>query len=58
MTHDESPWNKTSRDHEISHQLLHEYFSRLVEAGRSGKAGENGRYGRRTLFAINDARKS
>jgi uncharacterized phage-associated protein len=56
MTHNESPWNKTSRDHEISHQLLHEYFSGLVEAGRSGKAGANGliwptnsfRYQRRT----------
>lgn len=32
MTHQEAPWIKTEMNHEISHQLLKEYFVTQIEA--------------------------
>jgi uncharacterized phage-associated protein len=42
MTHEESPWLKTPRYKAISHELLIDYFSPLVQAGRRGQS-VNGR---------------
>ena len=35
MTHGEPPWKETPSGQEISHQLLREFFEKLVDAGRS-----------------------
>ncbi len=38
MTHEELPWRKTPQGKVISLDLLRDYFSPLVEAGRKGEA--------------------
>ncbi len=38
MTHEESPWRNTPRNHVIRLELLQEYFGEIVEAGKHGEA--------------------
>jgi uncharacterized phage-associated protein len=38
MTHQEPPWNDTPRNGVISLESLREYFSKLVEAGRTNRS--------------------
>lgn len=38
LTHAEPPWRDTPRNGEISHDALRQFFSRVVEFGREGRA--------------------
>jgi hypothetical protein len=58
MTHEELPWRKTPQSTVISLDLLRDYFSPLVEAGRKGGQSATDLSGRSSHFASRVEKRS